>query len=43
MFSLTKSEGRLLAFLMGGLLLGMAVRHYRSLHKTPVAIEQKAK
>jgi len=35
MFQLTKHEQRVVAFLVGALLLGTTVKHWRELHSTP--------
>ncbi len=44
MFSLTKQERYLVAFVIVALLVGAAVRYYRQTHpKAEVAVEQKAK
>ena len=35
MFKLTKHEQRIVAFLVGALVLGVAVKHWRELHSLP--------
>ena len=44
MFSLTKRERQLVAYIIAALLLGSAVRYYRQTYARPVAlVEQKTK